>query len=291
MVRTIKTLEPSNLSYCSEHFNLSYSIILAKQLYRQSDSMLIPFLLFVAHQITALPNFVIILADDLGQYSIGYKNSEILTPTIDSLANTGVLLNEFYTYKFCSPTRASLLTGRYPWKTEGIRTNFVSLTEIDGLNLGFTFLPQRLKEAGYSTHFIGKWHLGFADNRFTPNHRGFDTSYGFFGGWEYHFSQIASKAPICGSNVSIYDNWINTTASRIGLGSSNDIRYTKQAVDIINNHANESNVPLFLYLAYNTPHSPAEAEQRFMNLYPTITYKLQNTFYAMVTNNKYVFQI
>ena len=258
--------------------------------------------------VKALPNFVFILSDDQGLYSVGFKNPEILTPAIDQLAVTGAILDEFYTYKFCSPTRfeipldlsnaflyslklcrAAFLTGRYPWKAEGIRTNLEPLQNtIEGTNLGFTFLPQRLKEKGYATHHIGKWHQGFADYRYTPTARGFDTTYGFFGGQEDHFTQVSPRFDACGPNITIIDNWKNGNPYPKGIGEPNDEKFAAEAVKIINNHISTygigGQVPLFLYLAFNTPHSPIQALQKQLNKYPSIKYPLQKTFYAMVSS-------
>ena len=266
--------------------------------------------IYVAGTTTAPPppNFVFILADDLGQYSIGYNNPEILTPAIDNLATTGVILNEFYVYMYCSPsrlvllihctsywlnhhlTRASFLTGRYPWKAEGIRTNLEPLANsVEGTNLGFTFLPQRLKQKGYATHHIGKWHQGHADYRYTPTSRGFDTTYGFLAGEEDHFTQALDPLDQgCGFSNTIYDNWVDGAPAAELLGGSNDQKFTSRATDIIHSHAanygTSGQVPLFIYLAYNSPHSPIQALERYQNLYPAITYPLQKTFYGMLSS-------
>jgi len=183
------------------------------------------------------------------------------------------------------------LTGRYPWKAEGIRGNLEPLaTTLEGTNLGFTFLPQRLKEKGYATHHIGKWHQGFADFRYTPTARGFDTTNGFFGGQEDHFTQrqIAANDGACGAGIPIYDNWKDGNPALNLVGGSNDQKYSDQAIQIINDHVanygTSGQVPLFLYLAYNSPHSPIQALQKYLDLYPDITYPLQKTFYAMVSS-------
>ena len=161
---------------------------------------------------------------------------------------------------------------------------------IEGTNLGYTFLPQRLKEKGYATHHIGKWHQGFADYRYTPTARGFDTTYGFFGGQEDHLNQqqVAADAGACGPNITIIDHWKDGSPYLQDVGGSNDEKFAAEAVNIINNHVSTygtgGQVPLFLYLAFNTPHSPIEALQKYLDRYPTITYQLQKTFYAMISS-------
>ena len=163
---------------------------------------------------------------------------------------------------------------------------------IEGVDLGFTFLPERLKTKGYATHHVGKWHQGVADFRYSPTARGFDTTLGFFGGQEDHFTQ--QQTPItgdCGAGIPIYDIWENGQPARQLAGkSSSDRLWSQRAVEIINNHATQNSKkpagtgsPLFLYVAFNTPHSPLQAEQKYLDLYPDISYQLEKTFYAMVS--------
>ena len=134
-----------------------------------------------------LPNIVIVVADDLGFGGVSWAPAgDLLTPALDALRQESVLLSSYYAYKYCSPSRASLLTGRFPYKTESTRNNLIpcvrrlrhpmractlplktlpththtfrSYSQEEGVNLNFTFLPQRLKAAGYATHGVGKWH-------------------------------------------------------------------------------------------------------------------------------------
>ena len=115
---------------------------------------------------TRLPNFIVAVVDDLGWNGLGFNsyaasatkgdNSEVITPTIDQLAQSGVILDNFYAYKFCSPSRASFLTGRLPG--HGVQLNNLAMTGKSGCNINLTMIPKKLKDAGYSTHQIGKWH-------------------------------------------------------------------------------------------------------------------------------------
>jgi arylsulfatase A-like enzyme len=253
--------------------------------------MKVCFLLQLFVSAAALPNIVFFLADDLGQGSIGYNNPEILTPAIDALAADGVILNEHYTYQYCSPTRGAFLTGRYGWRTEGIRGNLLPLWKLESLHLGYTLLPRRLKEAGYSTHFFGKWHLGASDPKFTPTSRGFDTSLGFYDSHEHHFSKLSiGYGPIaatpCGADHPVHDLFRDGNPAIQDYSTPADVLYATEATSVINKHAQtygSTGTPLFLYIAPNTPHSPTEAEQRFEDLYPGITDPLQKTFYAMLS--------
>ena len=125
------------------------------------------------------PNIVVILADDLGYGDLGcYGHPKFKTPRIDQMAAEGAKLTQFNTpAPFCAPTRASLMTGRYPFRY-GLQTAVIPSVSAYGLDTEEKLMPQVLKEAGYKTALIGKWHLGHADKKFWPMQRGFDYQYG-----------------------------------------------------------------------------------------------------------------
>ena len=127
----------------------------------------------------APPNIVFVLVDDWGFTDVGFRNPQIKTPNFDSLAKTGLLLDRHYVYRYCSPSRASFLTGRWPHHVH--QWNPPPNAEV-GLNINMTALPAKLKQAGYSTHMVGKWHEGFFKSQYLPVNRGFDTSSGFLNG-------------------------------------------------------------------------------------------------------------
>ncbi len=123
------------------------------------------------------PNIIFIMADDLGNADLGYRGSDIQTPNIDQLANNGVRLESFYGQQVCTPARAALMTERYPMRY-GLQTLVIFPSHTYGLPADERTLPQALKEAGYTTAIVGKWHLGHADRKFWPQNRGFDHFYG-----------------------------------------------------------------------------------------------------------------
>src|SRR6516164_2784982 len=125
----------------------------------------------------AKPNIIYILADDLGWKDVGYHGSDIKTPNIDMLAKTGARLEQYYAQPMCTPSRAALMTGRYPHRY-GLQTAVIPSAGKYGLATDEWLLPQVLKEAGYTTAIIGKWHLGHADRTYWPRQRGFDYQYG-----------------------------------------------------------------------------------------------------------------
>ena len=164
------------------------------------------------------PNIVFILADDLGYNHIGYHNPNIISPNIDRLANTGIRLEHNYVQPVCTPSRAALLTGMYPYHL-GRQNEIISPTgncislifyfqticfelsetfyrrniffiDPTGLTLNVTLLPQILKRKGYRTHLIGKWHLGHCNKKYLPLSRGFETHYGFWEGAEDYYTKV-----------------------------------------------------------------------------------------------------
>jgi arylsulfatase A-like enzyme len=124
--------------------------------------------------------------DDNGWAGVGYNNPHLNTPTLDSLASDGLKLTSHYTYKYCAPTRGSFLTGRLPYRLASTRVNFIPWQLTDGTHLSYTMLPQRLKQAGYYSVHLGKWHQGLYTPEYTPIGRGFDYSFGFLEGGEDH---------------------------------------------------------------------------------------------------------
>lgn len=190
------------------------------------------------------PNIIIILADDLGYgdvSSFGAKN--ISTPHIDKLAEDGIKLTEFYAAApVCTPSRAGLMTGRYPARM-GISHVFM-YDAPEGMPLSEITIAEQLKKAGYSTGLVGKWHLGHQD-RYMPWNQGFDEFYGV---------PFSNDMP----NFFFFENqeMILDPIDQRYLTQ----RYTKKAVDYIERHAES---PFFLYLAHSMPHVPLYVSPEF----------------------------
>lgn len=130
----------------------------------------------------ARPHIIAILVDDLGVGDFGFSGGrDIPTPNIDALAREGCIFTNGYVLPSCSPTRAALMTGRYPTRF-GIEDNRPLDGPRDGMDVSEVLLPQKLRDAGYETVLIGKWHLGQGDRlEFAPQNRGFDRFFGYFG--------------------------------------------------------------------------------------------------------------
>lgn len=210
------------------------------------------------------PHIMLTVMDDLGWADLGFRGSEIKTPHIDKLASEGVVLENYYVMPSCAPTRSTMMTGRFVTRT-GIYTPFAGCAP-EGVPLHEKFLPQVLKDAGYATHMVGKWHLGFFKEEYTPTFRGFDTYYGFYG-WGEDYTLHTTSYPLAnGSNTAKgYDfRWEKqpncgkgcSVIERAASGTYSTNLFAKRAVDIISAH--DPSTPLFLYLPWQAVHAPRQ---------------------------------
>ena len=204
----------------------------------------------------AKPDIVFILSDDQGSYDIGWRGSEIKTPNLDKLCKSGAQLDNFYVQPLCSPTRAALMTGRYPIRY-GLQVGVILPDATYGLPLEERLLPQALREVGYTTAICGKWHLGSFEKAYWPGNRGFDHSYGMlFGMTDYYKHTRNDKL----------DWWRNGEPSH-------DEGYTteligREAAKVIRDQPKEK--PLFLYVPFNAVHYPFMAPDRYKAPYSNL---------------------
>ncbi|XP_048590720.1 arylsulfatase B [Nematostella vectensis] len=218
------------------------------------------------------PHILLVVVDDLGWSDVGYHNiTDLKTPNIDRLAAQGTILENYYVQPICSPTRSALLSGRYPIHT-GLQHGVIKPTEPYGLPLDFTLLPKKLKQAGYATHMVGKWHLGFFEWEYTPLYRGFDTFYGFYNGAEDHFTHERSGILDLHDQKEPVRNKKNEYSAHI---------FSERAKEIISAH--DPSKPLFLYLPFQCVHDPAQAPIRFVDMYKHIKNKLRRHYAGMVS--------
>ena len=213
----------------------------------------VSFLTIVLSVQASKPNIVFVLVDDWGFADVGFHNPDIKTPNFDMLAKTGLILNRHYVFKYCSPSRASLLTGRWPHHVH--QWNVYPPMPV-GLNLNMTMLPAKLKQAGYSTHIVGKWHEGFFKEEYLPVNRGFDTSSGFLSGGEDHMTQKVGCAT---------DYWKNKMYDSRN-GTYDAYTYRDDLTTMISEH--DQTTPFFLYLSLHNVHSPLEAPKEWLDIYP-----------------------
>ena len=194
------------------------------------------------------PNVVLIITDDVGYGDLGsYGAPDIKTPNIDRLAREGVRFTDFYSNgAVCTPTRTALVSGRYQQRVGMEQVLTLSPADLKrGLPVTGRSLPQLLKNHGYATALIGKWHLGFLPE-FGPNAHGFDYFFGFLGGAVDFFRHSGTDG-----ESDLYENTNRTTET----GYLTDI-ITRRSVDFINRSAGR---PFFLEVAYNAAHWPFQS--------------------------------
>eukprot|EP00039_Didymoeca_costata_P006969 m.95015 g.95015 ORF g.95015 m.95015 type:complete len:649 (-) comp13473_c0_seq4:141-2087(-) len=210
------------------------------------------------------PHILFVVADDYGYNDVGYHqnakssaNPEGLpttnpaagllpTPTIDKLAAEGVKLENYYVQPLCSPTRSTIMTGRYPSHT-GIGPDVIMIDWPYGVPAREVFFAERLQAAGYRTHAVGKWHLGACDERYVATYRGFDSYVGYLSGGQGYYNQAGDRN---GSAV-------NELPKCLGPACQNNyssVFFANEAVRIVNEH--DINKPLFVYLAFQSVHNP-----------------------------------
>ncbi|PAW66090.1 MAG: sulfatase [Verrucomicrobiia bacterium Tous-C4TDCM] len=213
------------------------------------------------------PNIVIFYADDLGWGELGCQGftKDIPTPHIDSLAKNGLrFTNGYVAATYCSPSRAGLLTGRYPTR---FGHEFNSVANAVGLRSDQTTLATRLKALGYATAAVGKWHLGSQpENR--PTRRGFDEFYGTLNNTPFFRPTGFIDSRLSNDVQAVTDPDFYTTDA-----------YAERAVDWIGKNKDK---PWFLYLPFNAQHAPLQAPKKYLERFPKITDEKRQLFAAMM---------
>lgn len=238
------------------------------------------------------PNILVIVGDDMGYADLGIQGcQDIPTPNLDSLAKSGVRCTSGYvSCPYCSPTRAGLMTGRYQTHfghefnpggaqaaaqrkdvpnrkqaTERASDEAADGDDQVGLPLSETTIAQRFKDAGYATGWVGKWHLGGAE-KFQPQNRGFEDTFGFLGGAHGYFS--SARPLLRRGGTPIEEKEYLTDA------------FGREAVAFLERHAKE---PFFLYLAFNAVHTPMDATGERLQRFKGIVDEKRRTYAAMMS--------
>ncbi len=242
-----------------------------------------------ANQPTARqPNIVIIMGDDLGVCDVSmYGCKDIPTPHIDSIAAKGVkFTNGYVTAPVCSPSRAGLMTGRYQHRfgfefNAGPLQRAVNEKEM-GLPLTEITLAQALKQAGYATGMVGKWHLGMHE-KFQPTQRGFDEYFGFLFGANAYLDPKRSDA-VGGEAAAAWPrNKLNPIYRNQAPVEENEYlteAFAREAVAYIERH---KTAPFFLYAPFNAPHLPLQATRKYVERFKHITDERRRVYAAMVS--------
>eukprot|EP00794_Sanderia_malayensis_P018116 gene18116-19926_t len=228
------------------------------------------------------PNFVIIVADDLGWDDVGFHGSpEVKTPNIDRLAKKGVILNQYYVQPICTPTRSALLTGRYPIRN-GMQSSVIMTPQPWALGLEEKLLSQYLQDLDYQTHLVGKWHLGFFSKAHLPLKRGFDSFFGCYSGRGDYWDHSSEAGEFDGldlrnGDAPVLNEW----------GNYSTTMFTDVAVDKIMQHTDSD--PMFLMVSHLAVHSanskaPLQAPDEDLQLFTDVKHAGRKTYLAMVSS-------
>lgn len=217
------------------------------------------------------PNIVLIVADDLGYAEIGVQGcTDIPTPHIDSIANNGVrFTNGYVSCPVCSPTRAGLMTGKYQQRFGHEFNPGPALQASDNFGLPLTevTIADRLKQLGYATAMVGKWHLGYRTD-YLPLKRGFQEFFGFPGGaHEYNNSQSRDGNPIMRGFDPVDEKEYLTDA------------FSREATGFIERNHSRS---FFLYLPFNAVHAPLQPSVRHRAKLAAIADDKRRTYASMM---------
>ena len=230
------------------------------------------------------PNIIIILADDLGYNDVGFNGCKVIpTPNIDKIAANGVkFTNAYVSYAVCGPSRAGLITGRYQDRFGFGRNPLFAPNDPEmGLPLSEETLASALKKANYKSIALGKWHLGAHESQ-RPLKRGFDDFFGFLTGGHQYFPEIWTLKDEyeVKSQFDAYKTKLLRNDQRIEENEYLTDALSREAVNYIEKYKEE---PFFMYLAYNAPHKPLQATDKYLDRFPNILDKKRKTYAAMVS--------
>ncbi len=261
------------------------------------------------------PHLFFLLADDLGSANVGFSakvhgsapSREVVTPNLDALAASGAVLTRNYNFKYCSPTRTSIQTGRSPIHVNVLNSDVMQHNASDpvggfqGAPRNMTGLASKLKGAGYSTHLFGKWHAGIATPDHTPRGRGYDSSLLYFGAlnnyWTEAFGQDDGRARNCSTeahpaNFTATDLWQDGAPAR-GLNNSascsqaspegcvyEDDLFVSHLLATLN--ASDPALPLFIFWAPHSVHQPYQAPSSYVEKFDFIDVPSRRLYAAQV---------
>ena len=199
------------------------------------------------------PNILVFLSDDMGYDQVGFTGGkEVPTPNIDAIAREGVRMTQFYVQPVCSPTRSCILTGRYAWKNGMERRP--SAESAQGMLLDERTVAEALRDAGYATWMVGKWHLGEWQTKHLPLARGFQHHYGFYGALIDSYTH---------TRMGILD-WHRNGKPIVEEGYSSFL-LADEASRLMRQH--DKKRPFFLYLPFNAVHGPNQAPPEYLKKY------------------------
>mgnify|MGYP000300678496 FL=1 len=219
------------------------------------------------------PNFIIFLTDDQGYGDLSCMGAtDFSTPNLDQMAESGVRFTDWYSNSpVCSPSRASLLTGRYPGNA-GVRSILEGHRTATGLPTEVPTIASALKDVGYYTAMSGKWHLGLAEGS-RPHDHGFTDWFGFMAGCIDYYSHIYYWEMNMDGKAQYHDLWENDEGIRRNgeyfteLITEYAIKYIRRSIEL--------DKPFFLYIPYNAPHYPMHAPEKYLERFPNLKWDRQ----------------
>eukprot|EP00041_Stephanoeca_diplocostata_P021628 m.506217 g.506217 ORF g.506217 m.506217 type:complete len:737 (+) comp21873_c0_seq4:28-2238(+) len=221
------------------------------------------------------PHIIFLLPDDLGFNNVPWNSHSVnrgKLPHLEKLAEDSLFLTNAYVQRWCTPTRAALMTGRYPFRNGWNQYSTTFAEELSSVPLAFEMMPAMLKRGGYAAHMLGKWHLGHFTANHTPVGRGFDTYFGFLLGSETHDTHNSWGKHTC--NIPVTDLFNGTQPANESVHYRN-LTYSPEMYgmlmhDLVIGHTNAS-VPFFLYMAFQNNHAPYTQVEQYMRRFPDLT--------------------
>ncbi|XP_070570424.1 arylsulfatase B-like [Ptychodera flava] len=232
------------------------------------------------------PHIVFILADELGWHDIGYHGGRVQTPVLDRLAMQGIKLENYYVQPMCTPTRSQLMSGRYQIHT-GLQHSVIFPDQRLCLPTDEVTVADKLKEAGYSTHMVGKWHLGHYTEACLPTQRGFDSFFGFYNCAVDYYTYDKGKYYVFKNKTRLHmrgkDLWRNDREFEAPKyqGKYQSMVFAEEAQGVLRNH--DPDVPLFLYLAFGAVHIPLQVPKKYEDIYRDVKDDSRRILLAMAT--------
>ena len=266
------------------------ALIYPKPQKKMTLRIVLGFLTYIAVASAAKPHLVFMLVDDWGWANVGYHRNEtdkeVVTPNIDDLVKNGLELNQHYVYKFCSPSRSCLMSGRLPIHVndQNAAPNVHNPDDKEsgyaGIPVHMTGLAEKMKMAGYAAHQVGKWDAGMATKFHTPMGRGFDSSFGYYHHDNDYYTEVVGYC----NRTGVVDLW-DTDKPAHGVNGTGEDKYEEalfrdHVLDVIKNH--DASMPLFLYYAPHIVHTPLQVPDSYLAKFSFIDDDHRKYYHAMV---------
>ena len=235
------------------------------------------------------PHILFLMVDDWGWANVGYHRDtptrEVQTPNFDSLVSNGLELDQHYGYNVCSPSRSSFMSGRLPIhvndrNAHGIYNPDDPMSGFAGIPRNMTGIAEKLNEAGYISHMVGKWHAGDATFDHIPTGRGFNTSFGYLRAANDYYTELSGQ--VC-NGTDIVDLW-DTLQPAYGVNGTGTDNYEEslfhdRVVKIL--HTHDTSKPLFLYYGAHLIHKPYQVPKQYLDKYSYIDDQNRQYYHAM----------